>query len=407
MMLHFSDPVKLKTKKWEINYFGSQDGFVRWKTFHVFRCRGYAQVVFEEIYIASDCGTLEQLKELSSRRRAIEESINGSSFITEAIAREMAGGLTSQHQQDLQKLEQYLPLLQNLVTHADLVSSDPQMVHWTPALKIRWTSALTASSVFNLMGPKFFHIDNLRSELGMTLFLYGAILRERAFEVLSADLVQSATLYRKAAGVYHYLAHELLPSVQPALALEIPPEATSSVSSVMSLICLAEAQAVTIRKAEEKGSAGGLLAKLHHGITQLLDEATGVLHSATGECKVISVRFVEFISSCRALHDLRSQKHLAEGIKIADQVGVAVGVLRNALANAKEKMPGEESWHLVFKQEMNGVTEMLRKFEHENEFVWRDKIPDDLELPSPQGKKIVSAIPYHPQRWERELVFRI
>lgn len=55
--------------------------------------------MFEEIYIARDSGTLEQLKELSARRRAIEESINESSFMTEAIAREMAGGLTSHHEQ--------------------------------------------------------------------------------------------------------------------------------------------------------------------------------------------------------------------------------------------------------------------------------------------------------------------
>lgn len=57
-----------------------------------------------------------------------------------------------------------------------------------------------------------------------------------------ADLVQSATLFRKAAGVYHYLALEVLPPLLSSSAPERQPEATSSVSSVMSLICLAEAQ---------------------------------------------------------------------------------------------------------------------------------------------------------------------
>lgn len=71
MMLHFRDPVKLKTKK----------------------------IVFEDVYVARDSGTLEQLKELSSKRRAIEESINESSNITEAIAIEISGGLTSPFQQ--------------------------------------------------------------------------------------------------------------------------------------------------------------------------------------------------------------------------------------------------------------------------------------------------------------------
>ncbi|KAG0565453.1 hypothetical protein KC19_8G191300 [Ceratodon purpureus] len=67
MLLRFQDPVKLKTKR----------------------------VVYEENYYARDSGTLEQLKELSTKRQAIEESINGSSKITPAIAREMAGGITS------------------------------------------------------------------------------------------------------------------------------------------------------------------------------------------------------------------------------------------------------------------------------------------------------------------------
>ena len=55
----------------------------------------FTQVVYEENYYARDSGTLEQLKELSTKRQAIEESINGSSKITPAIAREMAGGITS------------------------------------------------------------------------------------------------------------------------------------------------------------------------------------------------------------------------------------------------------------------------------------------------------------------------
>lgn len=142
------------------------------------------------------------------------------------------------------------------------------MRRWYASLKIRWSSALTSSSFFR--GPKFFQIDHLLFELGMTLFLYGATLRERALEVLSAgmhwdsvlhddrtfsidyiylycvsivtDLVQSATTFREAAGIYHHLAHDVLPPLQTEWEIERPPEALASVSTVMSLICLAEAQ---------------------------------------------------------------------------------------------------------------------------------------------------------------------
>lgn len=88
--------------------------------------------------------------------------------------------------QDLQKLEQYLPLLENLIFHVDLVCSNHRVVRWISELKIRWSSALSSSSLFNLRGPKFYQIDNLRYELGMTLYLYAALLRERAIEILPA-----------------------------------------------------------------------------------------------------------------------------------------------------------------------------------------------------------------------------
>lgn len=57
------------------------------------------QIVFENVYPSCDLVTLEHLKELSSKRKAIEDSINESSFITEAIAKEMSGGLESRFEQ--------------------------------------------------------------------------------------------------------------------------------------------------------------------------------------------------------------------------------------------------------------------------------------------------------------------
>ncbi|XP_015895684.3 uncharacterized protein LOC107429501 isoform X1 [Ziziphus jujuba] len=379
MLLHYQDPAKLKTRK----------------------------IVFEDTYAASDSFTLEQLKELSSKRRLIEDSINESSSITDAIAREMAGGLTSHTEQVLYKLEQYLPLLENFIFHVDKVSGNFQIAQWASDLKIRWTSALISSSGLKLRGPKFFQMDNLRFELSMTTFLYGAILRQRALELLPVDLVESTTLFRQAAGVYHYLAHEVLPSLQPSLAVEKPPEVVSSLSFVLRLICLADAQAVTIRKAEEKGTTSGLLAKLHHGVAELLDEAAAVLDTTKIECKNICSQIVEFVSCCRALHELRSRKFVAENLKTASQMGFSIGVLRQALIDVRRKLPSKESWKSIFKKEMDEVAEFLRKLEHENTFIWNERVPSSDELPIPEGNKIVNIIPYHPKRWEREIFFKL
>lgn len=70
------------------------------------QCR---QIVFEEVFAASDSCTLEQLKELSSRRRLMEDSINESSSITDSIAREMSGGLTTHSQRVICSVFFYYP----------------------------------------------------------------------------------------------------------------------------------------------------------------------------------------------------------------------------------------------------------------------------------------------------------
>ncbi|KAM0047691.1 putative BRO1 domain-containing protein [Helianthus debilis subsp. tardiflorus] len=346
-MLQFKDPLKLRTKK----------------------------IVFEDVYSAQDSGTLEQLKELSSKRVSVE-LINENNSITDAIAREMSGGLTSQCEQDIQKLELYLPLLENLVQHVDLIGDDPR-------------------------------IDNLRFELGTVLFFYGAQLREWASQVLDTDLVRSATLFRKAAGVYQYLAQEVLPSLQGVRTPEGPPEATSSVSSIMNLICLAEAQIVTIMKAEEKQTADGLLAKLHFGVVQLFNEAMDFYSTASKECKDISPVLMDYISCSKVVHELRSYKYMAQAIKTEGQIGTAMGLLKLALNKVERNIGGMESWRVVIKQEMDTIADLLRKYEHENEFVWHEKIPYDHHLPVPQGTKIATCIPYRPERWERTLALKI
>lgn len=87
--------------------------------------------------------------------------------------------------QELLKLERYIPLLENLVDCVESVKiSKPAVIQWTADLKFRWTSPLSRSGVTGLAGPKFFRVDDLRYELCMILFLYAALLRERALEVL-------------------------------------------------------------------------------------------------------------------------------------------------------------------------------------------------------------------------------
>lgn len=379
MLLHYQDPVKLKTKK----------------------------VVFEDTYYARDSGTLEQLKELTTRRKAIEDFLNGSNQLTPAIAREMAGGISSPVLQDLQKVERYIPLLQNLVVRVESANNNLRVSQWTSELKIRWTSVLASSGPFGLAALKYYRVDNLRFELGMLFFLYGGLLRERALEVISTDLVEAATLFRKAAGVFQHMAQDVLPPLQPMPPSERIPEVSSTMATVMSMICLAEAQAVIVRKAEEKATSGSLLAKLHYGVVQLLEEGNNLLQTHSYEWNDLSERLRRFLSTCMILHEARSQIYIANEFKKQEKLGVAVGVLRYAVNKFQGKSPGEDAWKAVFKQEADALGDLLRKCENQNDFIWREKLPRLDELPVLEGKKIVSPIDYHLSRLDRDFVFVI
>ncbi|CAN6446107.1 unnamed protein product [Victoria cruziana] len=378
MLLQFHNPSKLKTKK----------------------------VRFEDKIPALDCGTLEYLKDLSTRRKAVEESTNGTSFTPEVIRREMSGGLTSQFQRDLQTLEHYLPLLENLVLQIDKIGNKNCVFRWISELKLRWTSANNAPSVLNLGTSKFFQINNLRFELGMVLFLYGALSRQSALEAMSQDLAESCTLFRKAAGVYNYLAQDVFSVLQPFLPRERPIEVMTSMSNVMNLICLAEAQAVMTRKAEEKESSVSLLATLHYGVTELLLEANYILKS-DADLHNVSNQLVAFIDLSGLLHQARSQKYVAIKLHDGGQIGLAIGVLRHAIDNMDGRTPSKEPWHAVFTQENNALRAVLKRYERENDFICHERIPDVYELPNLEGKKIIEAIHYAPTRLERDLMFRI
>lgn len=108
----------------------------------------------------------------------------------------------------------------------------------------------------------------------------------------------------------------------------------------------------------------------------------------------------------RALHELKSQKHLAIVLESEERVGEAVGVLRRALAAARRSMPSkEDKWITIFKNERDEVIKNMVKYEKLNDFMLQ-RTPVETELPFPKGESIVKLIPYIPTRWEQELRFK-
>lgn len=107
-----------------------------------------------------------------------------------------------------------------------------------------------------------------------------------------------------------------------------------------------------------------------------------------------------------ALHELKSQKHLAASLESEENVGDAVGVLQRALAAAKKSTTSkDDTWIAIFKKERDEVTNNMAKYERLNDSMMLQKIPPERELPFPKGEKIVNLISYIPTRLVRELRF--
>ncbi|KAJ0230615.1 BRO1 domain-containing protein [Hirschfeldia incana] len=230
-------------------------------------------------------------------------------------------------------------------------------------------------------------------ELHMILFIYALKLREKAMVLVSKDMVESTKAYREAAGVFDYVCKI---DHRDWSYIEKFPELTSPVCSSLKLLCLAVGQAVTANKAEEKGTSASLVAKLHYGVTQFVAEANAALLSKTNtQVKQLSSRFLDYVRTLGALHELKTGKHFAESLESEGELGEAIGVLRRALTKAKTTTQfRDDTWKSIFKKEIEKVSTLMNKYECLNKSMMVQRIPVEADLPTLQGDKIVKLIPY-------------
>jgi hypothetical protein len=81
-----------------------------------------------------------------------------------------------------------------------------------------------------------------------------------------------------------------------------PNEKRLEIQSAFVVVC----QAVTVRRAEEKATSGGLLAKLHYGVVQFLEEAATLLRAHIGDWNDVSdklrVQILSYNRTCDGIY---------------------------------------------------------------------------------------------------------
>lgn len=214
-------------------------------------------------------------------------------------------------------IEEYLPYLLSVF---NCVQTDDLILRYEPIFS--WRTSISST---RFRGPQRVDLPGLHYELASTLLTYaltlsnfagatvqglGSFERDRSIsaeERKAKDdrLRWAADTLCRASGILLYLSQELLPKWRDAVGRidGLPPDLTTEATLALSKICLAEAQALSIRKLVspsvakavdtvtpgpplEKGHPSpSLLAKLHLNVVEELESAVGLLKTVAEKGK--------------------------------------------------------------------------------------------------------------------------
>ncbi|GAC98026.1 hypothetical protein PHSY_005614 [Pseudozyma hubeiensis SY62] len=235
-----------------------------------------------------------------------------------ASAAAAAGGNTSDWLTIVKTIEEYLP---HMLAVFNCVQTDDLILRYEPVFS--WRTSISGT---RFRGPQRVDLSGLYYELASVLLTYaltlsnfaaatvaslGSFERDRS---LSSDarklkddrLRWAADTLCRSAGILLYLSTDLLPkwSDQVGRVEGLPPDLTTEATLALSKVCLAEAQALAIRKlvspsvgravdtvtpgpplAKDHPSAS-LLAKLHLSVVEEMESAVGLLRTVGEKGKV-------------------------------------------------------------------------------------------------------------------------
>ena len=164
-------------------------------------------------------------------------------------------------------------------------------------------------------------------------------------------------------------------------------------------MCLAEAQAATARRAEEKGTAHALLCKLHVGAHDLYKAADKMLGDHVSDFNFIGKKLQAYVLLGITVHRARAHRAAAEEAAAANDIGEAIASCDSAakhLARSVGAAGETEAWRAAAGEEAEALAAIRAKFVRENEVVFFEKVPEKPAKNLPEGKVIVAEIEHVP-----------
>lgn len=215
-----------------------------------------------------------------------------------------------------------------------------------------------------------------------------------------------ATTLREAAGLYKHAAEKVLPELKGSLAGERPNELLASMATTMRLVCLAEAQAATARRAEEKGTAPSLLCKLHVGAYDLFKSAEDTIGGHVSDFNFIAKKLQAYVLLGICVHRARAHRAAAEEAAAGGDIGEAIAccdAAKKHLAKCQVAAGEVAAWQRAVAEEGEALAEVRANYVRENEVVYFEKVPEKPARKLPDGKVIVAEIEHVPSEMFQNL----
>ncbi|GIL42238.1 hypothetical protein Vafri_274 [Volvox africanus] len=191
---------------------------------------------------------------------------------------------------------------------------------------------------------------------------------------LQAALTRAVAGLRRAAGVYGYLADEVLPALRDVMAAatasrDWPLELLPAAARCMQHLSLAEAQALVAAMAELKGMSPGTQRALHAGCVLLFRDAAAAAQELAAAAPLglpLSDRLlVRFLPAATALHAARSQLCFAREQQAVMEMGQAEAACEEAIrllasaAGCLDKRLDPASWLELIQAEQATCSALL------------------------------------------------
>jgi hypothetical protein len=295
-------------------------------------------------------------------------------------------------------IENYIPHLFGLIVSVD---GQPH-IRLNDPLSFSWTSSLTNHR------KSFFTDYTFRYETVMTLMTYGYALCNRAWSINSTTTEttfeesskQTAHFLRLAAGVFDYVHTVELPRWlnMPA---DRPLEAIASITAALSLMCLAGAEEIAVKKAVLKKTSKQTTSKLSADVWKKYENAIYQLNAMPGDSKKnVNPTWRAFLGGCEALQKANTLKFAGAIAEEGKKIGLACSFLELATKCLKDCIaPNDKStlgpWKEMIDQQRADVEHFHRLYTKENNMIAFEKLVDEHQLEFPEPKALMTSQQYN------------